>query len=327
MVFIKDKESRYKLINSRCEELFGISNEEIRGKTDTDIFSTEVAAQLRRTDLRVLAERRDCQVEERIPLHDGLHTYLSAKFPLYDEQGNTSGLCGILTDITELKKTQDQLRRLSGSIMASQEKERAAIARELHDELGQVLTALRMDAVWLHKRLGEADPQAAERALSMCDLIDKTIDEVRGIALRLRPTVLDDLGLLAALEWYTTDLEKRTGIACILKHHNVPRVNDLVATAAYRIAQEALTNVVRHSLASHVEVTLRGEGGMLSLAVADNGRGFHPPDLSEAENLGIAGMQERASLAGGWLQIESLPGKGTQVCCKLPVSGKLGAMP
>ena len=327
MVFIKDKDGCYKLINCRCEELFGISNEAIRGKTDYDIFPADVAAQLRRTDLRVLAERRDCQVEERIPHHDGLHTYLSVKFPLYDEHGTASGLCGILTDITELKKTQDQLRRLSGSIMASQEKERAAIARELHDELGQVLTALRMDSVWMQRRLVEADPKAAERALSMCDLIDNTIDEVRSIALRLRPSVLDDLGLLAALEWYTTDLEKRTGIACILKHHNVPRVNDLVATAAYRIAQEALTNVVRHSLANHVEVTLLGEGGMLQLAVVDNGRGFQLPDLSEAENLGIAGMQERASLAGGALHIQSLPGKGTQVCCKLPVSGKLGEQP
>ncbi len=144
------------------------------------------------------------------------------KFPLYSEQGAPTGLCGIATDITELKKAQDQLRRLSGSIMANQEKERKAIARELHDELGQVLTALRMDAVWLSDRLQAPDPKAGDRALAMCGLIDHTIDEVRGLATRLRPGVLDDLGLIDALDWYIADFEKRTGIACIFKHRQVP---------------------------------------------------------------------------------------------------------
>ena len=122
------------------------------------------------------------------------------KFPVYDEAGVVNGGCGISTDITAVKKAQDQLRRLSGRIMANQEKERAAIARGLHDELGQVLTALRMDAVWMQERLKEREPGIAERALTMCSLIDKTIKDVRSIATRLRPGVLDDLGLVDALE-------------------------------------------------------------------------------------------------------------------------------
>lgn len=319
IVFIKDKDGCYRLINSRCEEIFGIKNEQIRGKSDFEIFPREVAEQIRSTDLQALIERRPCQVEERIPQEDGVRTYLSIKFPLFDEDRDTTGLCGIATDITELKSAQDQLRRLSGSIMAGQEKERSAIARELHDELGQVLTALRLDAVWILKRLGDSDLKGAERAQAMCDLIDKTIDEVRGIALRLRPGVLDDLGLVAALEWYTEEFEKRTGIACILKYPNLPKLDNLLSTAAYRIAQEAVTNVARHTSATHVEVALQAEGGILTLTIVDNGCGFDALKLAQSEGLGVAGMRERASLAGGTLEVQSQPGKGTQVLCRLPL--------
>jgi len=319
---IKDTEGHYRLINSRFEDLFHIKNKEARGKCDYDIFPVEYADRLRANELRVLAEKRPLQTEVCLPQDDGLHTYLSIKFPLYDEQGTSTGVCDISTDITELKRAQEQLRRLSGNIMANQEKERAVIARELHDEVGQVLTALRMDSVWMRNRLKDSDPVAAQRALTLCDLIDKTIDEVRAMALRLRPSVLDDLGLIPALEWHTTDVEKRSGIACIFKHSNVPKVDDIVATAAYRIAQEALTNVVRHSCATHAEVTLRTEGSVLTLTIVDNGQGFTAPKLTEFEGLGLAGMRERASLAGGTLEIHSEPGKGTQVCCKLPLSDK-----
>jgi signal transduction histidine kinase len=241
------------------------------------------------------------------------------KFPLYDEQDSVYGVCGIATDITELKKAQDQLRRLSGSIMDGQEKERAAIARELHDELGQVLTALRMDCVWMRDRLKQTDTKASERTFAMCELIDQTIDDVRSIAVRLRPGVLDDLGLTDALEWYTTDFEKRTGIACTFNHFDVPEVNNMVATAAYRITQEALTNVARHSNATHVDVTLKAEEGRLTLKVVDNGLGFSTEGLEEFECLGMAGMRERASLVGGSLAMQSQPGAGATVLFALPI--------
>jgi PAS domain S-box-containing protein len=320
VVYIKDREGRYTLVNSRYEELFGIRREQICGKTDHDIFPEPMAGRLRAADLRVLTDRQPYQVEETVPQSDGIHTYLSVKFPIYNEQGFPTGLCGIATDITELKKAQDQLRRLSGSIMANQEKERRAIARELHDELGQVLTALRMDAVWLSERLQPADPKAGDRALAMCRLIDNTIDEVRSLATRLRPGVLDDLGLIDALEWYITDFEKRTGIACIFKHRNVPEVDGIAATAAYRIAQEALTNVTRHAAATQVKVSLQNADGLLTLAVVDNGRGFHFNEISAPECLGLAGMRERAGLLGGSLEIKSRPGKGTKVFFRLPAA-------
>jgi len=326
MVYLKDKDCCYKLVNSRFEELFHINNEEIQGKSDYDIFPEKVADQLRSSDLQVLMKQQPRQVEEPIPHKDGIHTYLTVKFPIYDDEGLINGLCGISTDITELKKAQEQLRRLSGSIMASQEKERTAIARELHDELGQVLTALRMDSVWLaaHIKNGDGDARAAERAAKMCELIDATIDEVRGLATRLRPGVLDHLGLIDALEWYAAEFAKRTGITCSFQSVNIPKVDDIVATAAYRIAQEALTNVARHSYATQAHITLKTDAGTLTLAVIDNGRGFNLRTIAEMECLGLAGMRERASLIGGSLEIKSKPQKGTQVYFKLPLKGLKG---
>jgi PAS domain S-box-containing protein len=324
VVYLKDRQGRYKLVNPRYEELFGVTNDDVQGKSDHDIFPRDVADQFFAHDLKVLKEGQALQVEEHIPLADGLHTYLSVKFPIYNASGDTEGLCGIATEITELKKAQQQLRLLSGSIMAGQEKERKAIARELHDELGQILTALRMDAVWLSDNLKEKNTQAAERARSMCQLIDKTLDEVRGLATRLRPGMLDDFGLIDALEWFTKDFAKRTGIACTFTHPEMSDVDSLVSTAAYRIAQEALTNVARHSYATRVSINLQVENGHMTLAVTDNGRGFNPKDLRESECLGLAGMRERAGLLGGSLEMQSKPGGGTRVDVRLPLMGQGG---
>jgi PAS domain S-box-containing protein len=220
----------------------------------------------------------------------------------------------------EITSILEQLRRLSGSIMDSQEKERKAIARELHDELGQLLTALRMDSAWLRDRLKDTDASASERALTMCNLIDKTIDGVRGMAIRLRPGVLDTLGLVDALEWVTSDFEKRTSITCFFKHRPVPNIKDTLATAAYRITQEALTNIARHAKASRADVSLGVEDGVLSLVVSDDGRGFDVQQLMESEGLGLAGMRERASLAGGSLEVHSQQTKGTRVNFKVAIN-------
>ncbi len=320
VVYIKDTQGRYLLVNSRYEELFGVENKDARGKTDIDLVPPEVAQQFHTNDERVLAAGYSLYVEEQIPQKDGIHTYLSVKFPIYEESGNIRGICGIANDITEVKKAHEQLRRLSGSIMANQEKERTAIARELHDELGQLLTALRMDAVWLQDRYKIVDTKAAERAGTMCALIDTTIEEVRGMAIRLRPGVLDDLGLVDALEWFTSDYERRTHIACILSHKNIPTVDNTIATAAYRIAQEALTNVARHANAAHVEVDLHTDGNGLVLLVSDDGQGFDHEALSSNDGLGLAGMRERATLVGGELEVESQPGQGTQVRLRTPLT-------
>lgn len=263
-----------------------------------------------------------------------------------DHQGRIVRSLSVSIDVTERKKDQaaleqakeqldrysknlerlvdqrtDQLRRLSAGVISSQEKERAAIARELHDELGQVLTALRMEAVWLSERIKAVDPAAADRALTMVGLIDKNIEDVRGLAVRLRPGVLDDLGLVDALEWFTADFERRTGIICLFDHDGIPEVGEAVATAAYRIAQEALTNTARHAAAGQVEVRLRIADKCLQLSVRDNGKGFDPLDQSIAQGLGMVGMRERAGLIGGFLTIDSQPGAGATVLFHVPLTG------
>jgi signal transduction histidine kinase len=136
---------------------------------------------------------------------------------------------------------------------------------------------------------------------------------------------LDDLGLVDALEWYTTDFERRTEITCVFEHENVPAIDDAIATSAYRITQEALTNVVRHAFASKVDVAINTRDGALTLMVVDNGRGFDALALSESDGLGIAGMRERAALVGGTLEVFSEPEKGTQVCFRVSISEKLAA--
>jgi len=323
VIYIKDLEGRYLMVNSRFEELFGVENRQVVGRRDEEFLPPAVAVRLRSHDREVIAGGEPRQVVEHIPLAGGSRTYLTVKFPIYDDAGVPSGICGIATDITALKKAQDQLRRLSGGIMASQEKERAAIARGLHDELGQVLTALRFEAAWLEARLQAAgDPEAARRALTMSSLIDDAIDEVRGIALRLRPGILDDLGLVDALEWYAADFERRTGISCTFRHGEIPPLGNLLSTAAYRIAQEALTNVARHAAAEQVAVELRAADGFLELQIVDDGRGFAPQRLGEAEGLGVAGMRERAGLVGGSLTVVSRPGAGTRVTFKVLLAGQ-----
>ncbi|MCL5966396.1 MAG: PAS domain-containing protein [Deltaproteobacteria bacterium] len=327
VVSIKDVDGRYTFVNSRYEDLFGIRDAEVRGKTDYDIFPAEIADRLRENDRAVIAENRPRQVEERVPRKDGVRVYLSTKFPLYEEGESPVAVCGISIDITEIRKAQDQMRRLSDSIIAGQEKERAAVSRELHDELGQLLTALRLDASWLRDRLANGDGSAAARAREMCDLIDRAIDEVRGMATRLRPGVLDRLGLVAALEWFVGDFGKRTGIACRFRHAGAPRVGDRVATAAYRIAQESLTNAARHASAARVDVSLRVEDGRMVLDVEDDGRGFAADELPESRGLGLAGMRERAALIGGALTVRSAPGGGTRIRLEIPLPGAEAEVP
>ena len=319
VIYLKDMEGRYLLVNSRHEELFNTKNEETKGKTVYDVFPREMADQFSKNDLQVLTSKQPFQAEESVTIAGEKRVFLSVRFPILDEAGEVNRLCGISVDVSELKEAQEKLRKLSGSIITSQEKERMALARELHDELGQILTALRMDAVWIRERLMSLDPQAAERAATMCNLIDSTITEVGSLARRLRPAVLDDLGLVDGLEWHTTDFESRTGIVCVFKALNIPQVGEVLSVAVYRVAQEALTNVARHSEATHVDVTLTAAGEQLCLEVRDNGHGFDLKAVSDEDRLGLAGMRERAYLVGGQLEIRSNPGEGTMISLQVPL--------
>jgi PAS domain S-box-containing protein len=319
VVYMKNVNGKYLLVNPRYEELFKIKNEDVRGKTDMEFMPADVAAQFMQHDERVLSEGRALNVESQIKQENGIHTYLSVKFPIFAESGEIRGVCGIGSDITELKKAYEKLHRLSSSILSNQEKERTAIARELHDELGQALTALNMDAFWLQEQIKKAGIPGVEKVISMRTLIENTIKSVQHLAVQLRPGILDDMGLVDALEWYIEEFQRRVQIRCKFKANTIPRLDETLSTSAYRIAQEALTNVARHANATRVEIFLKKTAENLELTIRDDGRGFMASAASEGEELGLAGMRERATLAGGSLLIDSTPGYGTRICFRVPM--------
>jgi PAS domain S-box-containing protein len=217
----------------------------------------------------------------------------------------------------ERRRLDDQMRALHARIESIREDERTGIAREIHDELGQALTALKMDIAWVARRLADTDDVRAKLS-EMAGTADEIIQTVRRISAELRPGVLDDLGIEAAIEWQAEEFTRRTGVRCEVRSQlGSLRLERHLATAVFRIFQEALTNVTRHASASHVEVVLRAEGGQLELEVSDDGIGL--PESARSTSLGLLGMRERARLLGGDCVVRRRLPRGTTVSLRVPI--------
>ena len=224
---------------------------------------------------------------------------------------------------TDLQGSFEQLRALAARLQHVREEERTNVAREIHDELGQALTSIKIELAALVADLPSGTNPAVARAKAVMQVVDDTIQRVRRIATELRPGVLDDLGLVAAVEWAAGEFQKRTGVKCDV---SVPAEDDLPmdrerATALFRILQETLTNVARHASATHVRVRLTNYDHTVALEVRDNGRGIDDTRIRGRQSLGMLGMKERAVLLGGELVIESKPGSGTTVIVRIPGGG------
>jgi signal transduction histidine kinase len=220
----------------------------------------------------------------------------------------------------ELKASNEKLRNLSAYLEEAREKERARIAREIHDELGQLLTALKFDSSWLARKIPDSEHALIEKAGSMTELIDTTIKTVQRIATELRPTILDHLGLAPAIESYAQRFQERTGIACKLDiAPDEFTIDQALSTALFRIFQESLTNVLRHADASTVEVILKKKRSHLHLEIVDNGKGIGRKELNDSKSVGLTGMRERAILCGGKLTVSGVRGKGTKVKVTVPL--------
>ena len=197
------------------------------------------------------------------------------------------------------------------------EQERKRIAREIHDELGQALTALRIDVAWLSERIS-GESAAGERLQSMSSILESTVESVRRITAHLRPGLLDDLGLAASIEWLAGQFTARSGIRCrIAVDHGGLDLDERLSICVYRIVQEALTNVARHSGASEVEVEVQDAGNGLLVAISDNGVGFDPE--TRQYSYGLLGIRERAQMLGGTVEVTSKPGEGTSVLASIPL--------
>ncbi|MBN2423986.1 MAG: PAS domain S-box protein [Calditrichaceae bacterium] len=235
-------------------------------------------------------------------------------------------ILSIARDITERKNTEDKLRAsetrlrdLASRLQIIREEERTMIAREIHDELGQALSVLKIRVSLLAKKLKAKDKEISSQLDNLCGMIDQTVESVQKISSKLRPGLLDELGLTAALQWQAQEFEKETGIQC---RYSLPQ-NDLSLdkdqiTAIFRIFQEALTNVARHANAQKVSVYMKTENNYLSLEVTDNGNGITQQQIDNPKSLGLLGMRERAMILGGELSIYGVRGEGTNVKLLIP---------
>jgi len=253
--------------------------------------------------------------------------------PVQDASGQIIGASAIGHDISERRHAEaeqqrlyervmegeKQLRHLAGYLQTAQEKERAYLAREIHDRLGQALTALKMDLAWLSKRFPDGQPALKEKAASMRSLIDETVLAVRRVATELRPGLLDHLGLVAAIEWQAQEFHRRTDIVCNLELAEIkPVLEDGLATQLFRIVQEALTNIARHAQATQIKIRLTMQAETILLSIEDNGLGIHPGDITNSKSLGLLGMRERALSYGGQFHIRGQRGKGTSLEIRIP---------
>jgi PAS domain S-box-containing protein len=226
----------------------------------------------------------------------------------------------ILRDVTarvkaenDLRASREEIKELALAANALREQEKSRIARELHDELGQALTALKIDVVWMKQNLSAPTSVLAGKLTEMQLLVDGTVSATRRISSDLRPLVLDDLGLAAAVEWLVQGFTTRTGVPCELAMSADMDLGEPYATTVFRVLQECLTNIAKHAEATQAEVSLHREGNMTILHVEDNGRGFDMSAPRKSGSFGLLGMRERAALLGGELMLDSAPGKGTRM--------------
>jgi signal transduction histidine kinase len=291
----------------------------IKGRHITEVMPDAVARASMAVVREVLDSNTPGYLEYDLPLPGGARSYEARVVPSGPEHA-----LFIVRDVTERKRKDAQLqaaseikRAFTSRVISAQEAERQQLSRELHERIGQMLLVHRMDAEWLTRKTEPGPLRDAAEAL--CSSLDKTLQAVRNLAMDLRPPAIDDLGIGSGLETLVTTIARRSGIRC--ESEIDPRVASVpadVSVAIYRIAQEALTNAVRHARCERILVSLRHDEGNLELRVMDNGVGFDPSTEQASSWLGLVGMRERAELVGGRVTIESSANQGTCVNVQVP---------
>jgi PAS domain S-box-containing protein len=323
-IYVHDLDGKYISVNRAAEALSGYARDEILGHSFAEFLAGEHIGPACDCLISKLKKEGETRYEVEVLAKDGRRVPVEVSSRAIYENGMIVGVQGTARDITERKQAQDTLRMFSRQLIDAQEDERRRIARDLHDQIGQALTAVKMN-LYTVQRVCNA-PEAAHCLKDNIDAVDEALRLVRDLSVDLRPPLLDDLGLATALCWYVDRYEKRVGVATevVLDLPNESeRFSRDLETACFRIAQEALTNVARHARATHVLLQLTRTATGLEMIVRDDGVGFDPAALRKrarrVATLGLVGMQERAHSAGGVLDIHSKLSKGTEVRFRVPV--------
>lgn len=332
-IIMLDSNGKILYASPSTARVIGYSPEELAGASLNDFAQADVVARIMGyPDPGVEDARYAIPFEGRMNHKDGSRRWIEGVARNMLEDPSLAAIVVNYRDVTDRKKaaevlerSHNELRSLSEHLQSVREEERISIAREVHDELGQLLTVLKMDLALLERDLTSGvqplgEPSLKDQIEEMMTMVDGIIHSVRRIATELRPQVLDELGLTEAIEWEAERFQSRSGVRCQL-HLEVDglQLDAERTTALYRILQEALTNVARHAQATSVDVTLERKNGFLILEVKDDGRGMPEESSDGTKSLGVIGMKERALILGGELDIRSESGRGTTVRLQIPV--------
>jgi PAS domain S-box-containing protein len=325
-----DREFRIIRWTGTAQQIFGWTAAEMMGKHLADLFW--VYDEDRSAVERIMSDMQQGQNFSNIHRNRNIHKDGSIvqcewyNTATYDPSGQLVSVLSQALDVTErnqarreLEQSREQLRALSQYLQSVREEERTFMAREIHDELGQALTATKMDLTWISKHLSPKQTLLAEKIAILSNLIDATIQTVRRVATELRPGMLDDLGLVPALEWQIQEFSRRTGIRYQLDlGEDLRPLERDVVTVLFRIFQETLTNITRHAQATEVKVRLIDAPDQVTLIIQDNGRGIQSAEMNNPRSLGLLGMRERALSVGGTLTIQGALQEGTCVTVSVP---------
>lgn len=332
-IFLLDvlPEEKYKFVsvNKAFTAATGVQSESIINKLANNVIPAPNLQMVLGNYKKAIESRGLVEWEETNTYSTGVKTGIVTISPIFDSEGKCEQLLGVVHDITERKNAErsvffmnEQLRNFTAHLQHIREEERSKVAREIHDDFGQQLTGLKFVLTALKNKNARENysPEIETQVLEMINMVDNSIASVRRIAKELRPGILDDLGLEAAIEWQAKEYEDRTGI----KINFVSKINNLhfskdVNTAVFRIFQESLTNVIRHAAASKVNVNLFIESENIVLEVIDNGKGISEEGKNNFSSLGLLGMSERAMYLGGEFNIERYKEGGTIVTVKIPL--------
>ncbi|MFO8234223.1 MAG: PAS domain S-box protein [Bacteroidales bacterium] len=330
LIWMSDQKGQCTYFNERWLKFRGRTLEEEKGMGWTEGLHPEDKEQTINQYLGAFKKRQNFTLEYRIKNKDNQYRWFyDIGAPMYDDNDSFLGYIGSCIDLTErnkieqeLKESRNQLKKLSSYQQNLIEQERSYIAREIHDELGQYLSAIHMGLSWIKKQIDRRDRKMRSKILELIELTNVTLQKVKQLATELHPSIIDDMGILSAIEWYVNEFEKQSKISCYLylpDNEVEIGIDENKAINIYRIIQEALNNVYRHAEASKVEVSMKQNEKEITLEIKDNGIGFDLSENQATDNLGVIGMKERAFIMNATFSIKGDKGSGTQVTIKIPI--------